>query len=396
MLAVTTSAAATVAAAPRLLGMDAAFVAQRTSDGMIVRNATESAASFGVAEGVWTRRAEDDPHLGAQTARLVRDTRTSADPPPAAIRAAGGVGAYVWAPLQFSDGFQYGMLCVVSHEPRPEMGPRELALLELLARMVCDVLEREELRRTLLSAEQSDAALKLLLTTLDDRDDYERTRSGAVVMDAVAMAERLGLSSNEIADVRHVAMLHDVGKLLIPDAILHKPDTLTPGEWSVMRTHSSTAEELLSHVPSLRHLCAAVRAVHENWDGSGYPDGLSGSEIPQSSRIVHVSAAFQGMVRDRPYRQALTMEDALLEIASRAGAQFCPEAVRSFLSIRQPSLVEERRQQTSGLRARCECLDCGTHTAADVGSHVAGQCPNCRSYNLVAVSSGAPARSRSR
>ncbi|MGI9184887.1 MAG: HD-GYP domain-containing protein [Solirubrobacteraceae bacterium] len=99
-------------------------------------------------------------------------------------------------------------------------------------------------------------------------------------------------------------ILHDIGKLAIPDAILPKPGPLTEGEWAVMRTHPIASEQLLSQVPSLDHLRCAVRAEHERWDGAGYSDGLAGFEIPLASRITLVCDAFHAMTSARPYRRA--------------------------------------------------------------------------------------------
>ena len=121
-----------------------------------------------------------------------------------------------------------------------------------------------------------------------------------------------------------MAILHDVGKLAIPDAILHKPGPLDEAEWTVMRTHPIASEQLLAQVPSLHHLCAAVRAEHERWDGTGYPDGLAGRAIPLASRITLVCDAFHAMTSDRPYRAGMSVADAFAEIEAGSGTQFCP------------------------------------------------------------------------
>jgi HD-GYP domain-containing protein (c-di-GMP phosphodiesterase class II) len=127
--------------------------------------------------------------------------------------------------------------------------------------------------------------------------------------------------------------LHDIGKIAIPDAILNKDGPLTDSEWTVMRTHPVRSAALVSAVPGLAHLAAAVRAEHERWDGKGYPDGLKGQQIPLASRITFVCDAYHAMTSDRPYRAALFTAQARAEIADGSGSQFCPDTAQAFLEI---------------------------------------------------------------
>jgi HD-GYP domain-containing protein (c-di-GMP phosphodiesterase class II) len=117
------------------------------------------------------------------------------------------------------------------------------------------------------------------------------------------------------------------------DAILNKNGPLTDAEWAVMQTHSVRSEALVSAVPGLAHLAAAVRAEHERWDGKGYPDGLKGEQIPLASRITFVCDAYHAMTSDRPYRTALSIAQACAEIADGSGSQFCPDTADAFLEI---------------------------------------------------------------
>jgi HD-GYP domain-containing protein (c-di-GMP phosphodiesterase class II) len=154
-----------------------------------------------------------------------------------------------------------------------------------------------------------------------------------VVDHAVAVARRCGLSEAEVTNVKHVALLHDIGKLSVPDAILTKAGALTDQEWAIMRRHPIHSESMISDVPELRHLAPMVRAEHERWDGNGYPDGLAGEAIPRESRIAFICDAYHAMTSDRPYRRALPIAAARAEIATNLGRQFCPTAGTAFLAL---------------------------------------------------------------
>ena len=124
-----------------------------------------------------------------------------------------------------------------------------------------------------------------------------------------------------------MALLHDIGKVGVPDAILQKPGRLSGPEWDVMREHPSIGAEIVGAIGSLSHLASSVRAEHERWDGGGYPDGLAGEAVPLASRICFVCDAWHAMTSDRPYRRALTTEQARVEI----------EATPARSSARRPS-----------------------------------------------------------
>jgi HD-GYP domain-containing protein (c-di-GMP phosphodiesterase class II) len=152
-----------------------------------------------------------------------------------------------------------------------------------------------------------------------------------VVSLAAAVARRQGLNEPAIAEVRLAALLHDVGKIAIPDAILNKPGPLTVQEWEIMRTHPIQSEQIVIETPGLERLGPVLRAEHERWDGSGYPDGLAGQAIPLASRITFLCDAYHAMTSDRPYRPALSPAAAREQITAGAGTQFCPSCVRPLL-----------------------------------------------------------------
>jgi len=122
-----------------------------------------------------------------------------------------------------------------------------------------------------------------------------------------------------------------VGKIGVGEAILDKPGPLEDAEWEIVRTHPAIGGRIVASAQGLAHLAPAVRAVHERWDGRGYPDGLSGEDIPVASRIAFVCGAFRAMTSERPYREALGADPALRELERNAGSQFCPRAVGALV-----------------------------------------------------------------
>ncbi|HVE69115.1 MAG TPA: HD domain-containing phosphohydrolase, partial [Solirubrobacteraceae bacterium] len=177
------------------------------------------------------------------------------------------------------------------------------------------------------------ASLRALLTAVQARDSYTATHSRQVVTLARSVARRLGLADEEIGEIESVALMHDLGKIAVPDALLHKRGPLTESEWAIMRQHPVVGGQMVASIPELAHLAPAVRAEHERWDGAGYPDGLRGGEIPLASRIAFVCDAYHAMTSDRPYRSAMSAHEATAEIEREAGRQFCPAAAGALLGV---------------------------------------------------------------
>jgi HD-GYP domain-containing protein (c-di-GMP phosphodiesterase class II) len=148
---------------------------------------------------------------------------------------------------------------------------------------------------------------------------------------AVAVGRRLGLYGEDIDEIARAAELHDIGKVGIPDAVLSAPRALDEIEWELMRQHTILGERILNAAPALRPVARIVRASHERWDGAGYPDGLAGEDIPKGARIVAVCDAYEAMTSERPYRRAVSHEQACAELRAMAGRQFDPEVVEAFL-----------------------------------------------------------------
>jgi HD-GYP domain-containing protein (c-di-GMP phosphodiesterase class II) len=178
----------------------------------------------------------------------------------------------------------------------------------------------------------ADAGVRTLLAALQARDFYTSSHSRQVVDLASAVAKRLGLDSEATRDVEQVALLHNIGKVGIPDAILQKQGPLDDDEWQLMRQHPIVGEHIIAGTPGLSRLAPSIRAEHERWDGGGYPDGLAGERIPLASRITLACDALHAMTSDRPYRPAMTVEHAEHELQSYAGTQSDPQIIRALLA----------------------------------------------------------------
>ena len=170
-------------------------------------------------------------------------------------------------------------------------------------------------------------AHEILLRVLREREpelsDHGRTVRGL----AAAVCRRLALPAEELDEVARAADLHDVGKMAIPDAILHKPGPLDADEWTFMHQHTVVGERILSAAPALAPVGRVVRSSHERFDGEGYPDRLAGASIPLGARIVAACDAFDAMVSSRPYREPLALAEALAELRRCAGTQFDPTVI---------------------------------------------------------------------
>ena len=173
----------------------------------------------------------------------------------------------------------------------------------------------------------------LLLQVIAERGPGLGDHLSGVARLAGETAERLGLPEHEVRRIRLAAELHDVGKTAIPDTVLNKPSALSEEEWQFMRRHTVIGERIIRAAPSLAHAAELVRYSHERFDGSGYPDALSRDEIPLGASIIAVCDAFDAMVSDRPYRDAIALADALAELRSCAGTQFHPGVVDAFCAL---------------------------------------------------------------
>ena len=185
----------------------------------------------------------------------------------------------------------------------------------------------EQLERAYLGTAQA------LVAALEAKDAYTAEHARSIVERAEQVGIRLGLGDAALRDVRFAAVFHDIGKIAVPEAILTKPGPLTPEERAIMERHTIAGEQILAPVEFLAGVRVIVRHEHERWDGAGYPDRLAGEEIPLGSRIILACDALHAMTSDRPYRAALSLEEAVAELRDNAGTQFDPSVVEALLEV---------------------------------------------------------------
>jgi putative nucleotidyltransferase with HDIG domain len=208
--------------------------------------------------------------------------------------------------------------------PAPERHLAELAAAQLGGLLAA--FEHEERAQRLYRE-----TLASLSNALEAKDAVTSQHTEEVVRLAVAVAAELDLELDAVQSVELGAVLHDIGKVRVPEAILNKPGPLTDEEWEIMRTHPEVGEQILRPIQSLQAILPIVRHHHERWDGAGYPDRLAGNAIPLGARIVSVCDAYRAMTEDRPYRAALPEAEARNELERGAGAQFDADCVRALL-----------------------------------------------------------------
>jgi putative nucleotidyltransferase with HDIG domain len=236
---------------------------------------------------------------------------------------AGAVTQLWWA------GDVQGSLSVSRAPTAPAFSAADAALLHMLGDIggaaVCHAHERA-------AQPQAGEAIASLVAALDQRDGYTAHHSHEVVTAAGTLGRELGMDHADVAELEVAALLHDIGKVHVPDSILNKPGRLTDEEFATMARHPIWGAEMLTHVPGLEVVAAIVRFHHERWDGTGYPDKLSGRRIPLASRIISVCDSYNAMTSDRPYRRGMSSGAALDELRTGAGWQFDPDVVAAFVA----------------------------------------------------------------
>ena len=240
--------------------------------------------------------------------------------------------AAVTIPLESADGRLYGNLVCSTNGSRRQLDERDLRFLRVLGRLIGGQIERYESGLPDRRAPAESAGMQALLAAIEARDRYTGEHSRSVVALSVRVARELELAPREIAQVEQVALLHDVGKVAVPDQILLKSGPLDDTEIEIIRRHPAIGARIVGSVAGLAHLAPAIRSGHERWDGTGYPDGLAGTQIPLPSRITGVCDAYDAMVSKRPYREPLSPADALKELRRQAGSQFCPSSATALIA----------------------------------------------------------------
>jgi HD-GYP domain-containing protein (c-di-GMP phosphodiesterase class II) len=210
-----------------------------------------------------------------------------------------------------------------------------LLVLPLAGLMLVFALERGARVRQAIELSRAYRGTTLLLSdVLEVDDEYTGFHSRSVVSLSVAVSDELRLSSRQRRNAEFGALLHDVGKIAVPKEIINKPGPLTDDEWLVIKTHTIEGQKMLDRVGGLlSEVGQIVRSSHEKWDGTGYPDGLAGDDIPVESAIVSCCDAFNAMTTDRSYRSAMSLPEALEELRANAGTQFSPSVVDALVRV---------------------------------------------------------------
>jgi response regulator RpfG family c-di-GMP phosphodiesterase len=249
----------------------------------------------------------------------------------------------------------------------------EREALELQKRLEQLVFERTaQLSSALQSAEESyENTLLALGAALDLRDGQTADDSRRVCEYSLEIARRMGCSEVQLKSLSRGALLHDIGTLAIPDSILSKPGKLTPEEWNTMRGHVQIGYDMVSRIPFLRDAADLVLSHHERYDGTGYPRGLQGEQIPLSAKIFAVADAFDAMTSPRPYQATRRVSQAIEEIALKSGRQFDPQVVQTFLGIPQEVLKEIYGEQKERTYGRPAAMQTEMKTSGRIGVPVA-------------------------
>ncbi|MBE7706600.1 MAG: HD domain-containing protein [Cyanobacteria bacterium SIG30] len=175
--------------------------------------------------------------------------------------------------------------------------------------------------------------IKSIASALDAKDPYTHGHSVRVTLYALILSNALGLNDKELEEIETAGLLHDIGKIAIPQSILCKPGKLTDDEYKVMKLHPENSERLIMSIKKLNGISSWVKTHHERWDGKGYPNGLRGEAIPLSARIIAIADTYDAMTSTRSYRQALSHEVAIEEIQKCAGSQFDPNLASKFIEL---------------------------------------------------------------
>ena len=175
--------------------------------------------------------------------------------------------------------------------------------------------------------------IKSIASALDAKDPYTHGHSMRVTLYSIILAKELNVPSNQLEAIETAGLLHDIGKIAIPESILCKPGKLTDDEFAIMKSHPANSEKLIASIKKLHEISPGVKHHHERWDGRGYPDKLKGEEIPFAARIIAIADTYDAMTSTRSYRVALSHETAISEIEKCAGTQFDPVLAKKFIEI---------------------------------------------------------------
>jgi len=313
------------------LGTDAAAIFLKNGD----IHTLHTFASYGVDEEIerFVKQHTDNSFITSvvKTQKPLVISRINQDEDDAllnVVRKQGFMG-FVCAPIVKS-GTSVGILALFSKEPRPYTR-REQAFIQAICNQIGIALNRAQLIERI--QEMSFESVRSLVEAIEIRDPHTRGHSVQVAELAVSVARRMDFNRKELRYIVFAGLLHDVGKIAVPEVILQKKMKLNEEEWKIIKQHPVYSAQVVEPILELRHIVNWIRHHHERWDGHGYPEGRQGSQIPLPSRILAVCDTYSAMTSDRPYRKALSDGDATQEIERVSGTQLDPEVVGVFLEL---------------------------------------------------------------
>ena len=224
-----------------------------------------------------------------------------------------------------------GVIEVLNKRDGSVFGEPDLEAVVSVATAAAMAIENTRLHQTILEAYKN--TIGALAGAVDAKDQCTRGHSRRVMEYTIRAGAVLCLAADELETLEYAGILHDVGKIAIDSCILNKPGPLTPAEWDIIHTHPSIGANLLAGIPFLEKASELVLCHHEKYDGKGYPNGLRGEEIPLGARLIAVAEAYDAMTTDHCYRSALPIDAAVKELNNCSGSQFCPVAVKAFISV---------------------------------------------------------------
>jgi len=268
---------------------------------------------------------------------LIRDVKAAGLNPSNRILADFGPSSFIVCPLIAEDGV-IGVLAADRIRDQRPLTSADTEFLSIFANNIATIFQRAKLDEQLQKSYVS--SVRALVQAIEEKDSYTRGHSERVASIVVQVARELGIAESEIEYLRLGSILHDVGKIGIPESIVRSPKALTEGEHKIIQKHPLMGLEILQHIPFIKEHMYLIRNHHERWDGKGYPDGLRGEEIPLGAQIVAIADAFDAMTSSRPYRKGLPSKQAAREIEKGIGTQFSSNVALAFLAIlkRNPNL----------------------------------------------------------
>ena len=332
-----------IESAVELVNLDTGAIYTLENETLIL-GATSPPLPPDIPSGLLTASLNHHPHIQKailkKTPVYVKDARTETlSPAEKSVVDSRGLVSILYFPLLLKDRAT-GVFIIGTTKDVRQLTGSEIELSYVLSFQVSLAVANAQLYQKAQEAiieltRAYDATLEGWSRVLDMRDHVTDEHTQRVADLTVALAARMGIPESGLGQIRRGALLHDIGKMAIPDAILQKPDILTEAELAIMRTHPQKAQQIISQIDYLKNALDIPYCHHEKWDGTGYPRGLKGEEIPLAARIFAVVDVYDAITSDRPYRKAWSKEKALAYIQEQSGKHFFPEAVEAFVEMIQ-------------------------------------------------------------